>query len=268
MNQDNPGIAAKSDAGHISRDAMTRAIDDNAVSAFAIAMQHSDVGKPLDVDAIRSRWNISPDDLDWLAVARRLDRAWRDWSDDVRWRLVFAVEAIRRAETLKRDRDQEERCLQLAAEVVRLANGAVDLHERLSPVAGSTVSHMVEQLAGFAICALEETSRLDYRVAARVACSMVEDLRVLAAREIPYGLIGELWWLADGKRSIHPPAESTIRRYGRGRGKRQPLAAKSWRQNWRFIRAAARLTSHSERARDVFRCEVRAFLGVADPSIH
>ena len=220
------------------------------------------------------QWGISANDEDQNGprILGNLANTWREWQADWCWLLVRAVEAIADAEDLKAERrpNQARLCIDLTVNALQAARTAKQFSERYALSSSPAIRHTVEQLAAFAVCAVEETSGIEQAAAAGFARSMLDDLarKTTGHKTASNELIGELVWLVRGKSSgdEQPLHESSIRRYGRNT-KPTSAAAKSWRRSWKLIREVSQLVP-SRIALAGFRQEIREFLGIERPSTH
>lgn len=206
---------------------------------------------------ILRRWRLPVDDLNARAIADRLGVLWQSWTFQQRLILLTAAENVATAEAALHDwmqgAEQKRRYKLLAHQcktAMRLAEDITRLFPPPWKEAHEPVRQLIASLVDFAGTGLEESAVLDHNIAGRLARSALHDLRRKTPRggaRASWALVGELAWLAGGKRKRQPCDESTIRRYARTPNRRiLPPGADSWRRVWNALKVVMPLLSSTK----------------------
>lgn len=213
---------------------------------------------------ILERWNLPADDLDAKTIGDELARAWANWSQDQRWALLYAVEALAQshyvAERARSEpNDEPDELTRMGCDAVRLGSR---IHARFTaPYDDAVIGNTMGALLDFIREAVNRSTLGSPAVAryqAEYALWMMRRTTpsTIAGGRVSWELVGKLAWLAGrrltGGRNIQPEpeGESTIRklvgptqgRKFRGKLKQKPNSriAKQWNAVWSDMCAIAR----------------------------
>ncbi|RPH52967.1 MAG: hypothetical protein EHM84_04585 [Lysobacterales bacterium] len=196
--------------------------------------------------------HVDRDDAQAQHVVKRVNQKWATWPNDLRWRLLGAIDRIVQAENAKdtwktRDSETTRRYEDLARSAVRAAEFAKDLATRFPPPWDENTRSLLMPVVEWAVSGLKETSTVDRDFAIKIAAHTIAQLRddlKAAGKRMPFALIGELATLACGRETVF--SESTIRRYGEVT--RTLPAANYWREHFDVMMEIGRLVPGAERS--------------------
>lgn len=209
------------------------------------------------------RFHLGSDDVDGLAIVKRVNDAWEPWVPALRSQLLLTIDAFVQAENAKkvskRDPEMGRRYRQLARTAITAGELAMQMSKLFPPPWDKHTHPLLDLLVAWANSGLIQTTVIDRDQARVVAGEMIDQLRddlKTAGHKMPYELMADLLWLATGRQKRFD--ESTIRRYGKN-VKLRVLAAKVLKRKGRALADIARFVPNTEQSR-VFMDIMHAFL--------